>query len=608
MNIFELLEQRAKVSPGDVYVIEPTREHTFEDIHARAQARADVFYAQGMREGDTAAVIGSRSVAVIEALFALLKLGVTIVPLDIDEPVQRVRSLLARVAPRFAVVEEGVALDAPSGTQVLTIDADVQGRIASSGEVGSPASRGADACAFTFFTTGSTGLPKGIELSHSAIISGQRWLQRALALAPSDRQLFRTTLGVTNLLREVIWPVVAGCGCCLLPRGKHNDVAAQVETIDRLKVTVIGTVPILVDALITNRSGSRSLTSLRRIICTSDMFLGEQLARVQTALPDAMLFNVYGLTEAPYISFHVCSASDAALAAVPIGRAADLTAHILDEAMNEVEPGTVGRLYVSGIGRLSGYWANPELTRERLVTWHETQVFDTGDLASRDVQGCIHLAGRSEYLIKIGGHRADVLDLEQTMRTLPDIRDACIVPYDIGGGVKRLAAWIVADHDALLDESGVRKAIAGVLPAYMIPTMIRFVEALPRTHNGKTDKAALVRLLQPEGGSGDAPKPQSVLEIIASVLNISRLDPQRNIVELGGDSISAFLISVRAHEAGFDIDPSTLLARPIAEVALAGRRVSRAAQESGAAAPNALHELDSYGWSQHEIDQLLSVI
>jgi len=604
MNIFDLLEQRARVSPEDVYVIDSAREHTFNEIFSRAEARADGLYLRGMREGDTAAVVGSRSVAVIETLFSLLKLGVTIVPLDIDEPPERVQSLLARVAPRFVLVEEDAAVNAPDGTQVLPIPADAGShrdeRLASAS--------GGGACAFAFFTTGSTGMPKGIELSHDAIISGQQWLQRTLALTSSDRQLFRTTLGVTNLLREVIWPVLAGCGCCLLPRGKHNDISAHVEAIDRLRVTVIGTVPILVDALISNRAGSESLTSLRRIICTSDVLLGEQLARFQGALPGTDFFNVYGLTEAPYISFHACAKSDAALMSVPIGRDADLTAHVLDEAMNEVSPGTVGRLYVAGVGLLSGYWANRELTKERLLAWRNTLVFDTGDLASRDAEGCIHLAGRSEYLIKIGGHRADVLDLEQTMRGLPHVRDACILPYDIGGGVKRLAAWIVADDDAMLDESGIRKAIAAVLPAYMIPTVIRFIEELPRTHNGKTDKVALIKALQPDHASGDTQKPQSVLEIIASVLNISRLDPQRNIVELGGDSISAFLISVRAHEVGFDIDPSTLLSRPIAEVARAGRSIQPAKQGIGVAQQQALHDLESYGWSPQEIDQLMSAI
>lgn len=626
MNVIDLLRERARTSPDQPYLIFADKTCSFGAVYWNSQRRATELVGQGVQPGCSVALIASRTAAAVETMFALLDIGAVVIPLDIDEPEDRVAALLARVAPDFAVVDAIRShLRWPANTRPIALatapvaNNDRSADLALRSDSASHASHvmSGDETAFTFFTTGSTGEPKGIELSHRAVISGQQWLQRAIPLTQTDRQLFRTTLGVTNLLRETIWPVVAGCGTCVLPVGLHADVGAHLEAVEMGGVTVIGGVPILVDAMLTQSASGHAMRGLRHVICTSDTFLGAQYRRFQDALPDTTFYNVYGQTEAPYIAYRKCTAVDRERVTVPIGVEADLSMHILNDALQPVVAGETGRVYVGGVGMISRYRANETLSASRIVTIDGQRLFDTGDRGVREADGLIHLIGRSEYLVKIGGYRVDVADVEATLQSLENVQRACVLPFEIGGGVRRLAAWLEAVPGAALDEKQVRASLAQRLPVYMLPARIGFVAAFPMMHNGKVDKAALeargagqpADVLAGAGIDARDGSGSPLLSIIRDVLTVSRLDIERNIVELGGDSISAFLISVRAHEIGIDLTPSMLLSTPIAQV-LQQRQWTRAAPLAsiGARPLAPRDELSAYGWSPTEIDTLLTTL
>jgi len=605
-NVISLLHEVGVRAPRDCYIVTDERAHTYGEMLQSSLQRAALYSDLGVAPGDVIAIVSDRSVATVETLFALLALGANVVPLDIHEPPQRVSDLLSQVGPKLtfmsphaviATVSDSIAIeDIPATTRQLDF-AEISTRIAGR----------EDATAFTFFTTGSTGRPKGIELSHKAVLSGQRWLQSALKLAPDDRQLFRTTLGVTNLLREIIWPLVAGCSCCLLTDGKHNDVTEHIEAIDRHSVTVIGTVPILVEALVSNRRSAASLGSLRHVICTSDVFLDEQLERISAALPHAKIYNVYGLTETPYVAYFDCAHTARNGKQVPIGIPADLSPIVLDDNLSQAAKGVPGRLYVHGVGMFSRYWNNPELTGSRFIEFDGRRLFDTGDIASVGDDGLIRLVGRSEYLVKIGGYRVEVSEIEDAIRGLDQIAEACVIPFEIGNGTKRLAAWIVPQAGSRLTEASVRHRLGKAVKPYMVPAVIKFTDTLPRTHNGKIDKKLLERQLydKPEKSQETG----TLVDIVQSVLNVSRINLSDNIIALGGDSISALLISVRAHEIGLTIDPTVLLSCTIAEAIASGTWGNADdAPPADALETDPMESLLNYGWSERDIRQLASTI
>jgi acyl-CoA synthetase (AMP-forming)/AMP-acid ligase II len=605
MNLFDILAERAAATPSGVYLVHGGGKSTFEDVYAAALRRSRWLSSRGISLGTTVAVVAGRSVATVETIFALLRLGANIVPLDQHEPAQRVSGLVDAANPAFAISEATLRQSVTGGRREMAW-IDINETSSVNDPVGGRPNVPDDATAFTFFTSGSTGRPKGIELSHRAVAAGQRWLHSAIRTTSADRQLFRTTLGVTNLLRELIWPVVGGFSAYLLPDGASADVAAHVAAIDSGAVTIVGTVPILVDALISARRTSGSLASLRTIICTSDRFTAEQLRRFAAELPGAHIYNIYGLTEAPYIAMFDCASSAATGDSVPVGLPAELRPLILDDNLERVRTSEVGRIYVSGAGLLTRYWNDSMLTDSRFVTIGGANYFDTGDFGHVDNAGVIHLAGRSEFMIKIGGQRVDVFDLERAFTSVCGVAEACVVPVDIGGGVKRLAAFVVADGVEPVTERDIRATLARSVPDYMLPSLLRFTDRLPRLHNGKLDRQGLAsRLSKAKDSVPLMPDGAPPLEaLIGSILNASRLDLASSVVELGGDSISAFLISVRAYEMGLQIDPAVLISRSIADAISSAIPAPIAATAPTPRRSGQIEQLSDYGWSADEIDAL----
>lgn len=605
MNLFDILAERAAATPADVYLASDGGSSTFEQVYAAALRRSLFLSSRGISPGSTVAVVAGRSVATVETIFALLRLGANIVPLDQHEPAQRVAGVVEAASPAF-VISDATLRHGVTGERRQLLWIDINETSSSSDRAGGRPQIPEDATAFTFFTSGSTGRPKGIELSHRAVAAGQRWLHSALRTTPADRQLFRTTLGVTNLLREIIWPVVGGFSAYLLPDGASADVAAHVAAIDAGSVTIVGTVPLLVDAMISARPTPRSLASLRTIICTSDRFTTEQLRRFGAELHAAHLYNIYGLTEAPYIAMFDCKSSVATGDSVPVGVPAELQPLVLDDNLERVAAFEVGRIYVAGAGLLTRYWNDAQLTDSRFVTIGGVKHFDTGDFGHVDSAGVIHLSGRSEFMVKIGGQRVDVFDLERAFTSIPGVGEACVVPIDIGGGVKRLAAFVVADGVELVTEREIRTTLARSLPDHMLPSVLMFTDKLPRLHNGKLDRQGLV--LQARKAKDSAmPVPDGVAPLealVASILNASRVDLTKTIVELGGDSISALLISVRAYEMGLQLNPTVLISRSLDEALSSAVPVRAAASAPSPRRSGQAVQLAHYGWTEPEIDAL----
>jgi acyl-coenzyme A synthetase/AMP-(fatty) acid ligase len=596
MNLYNLLDERVQKSSLSIYLYEGDEQYSYQKIKEEADRKAAFYLHSGVRAGHVILFMGGRSAQAIAALFALLKIGAEIVPIDIDEPTSRAQ-LVAKVSqPNFVVSDIAIAKDNKDEWLPLTNTPDVGVHLQSSVDR-------TGATAFSFFTTGSTAAPKGIELSHEAIISGQQWLQKAIPLHANDIQLMRTTLGVTNLLREIFWPIVAGCGAAILPIGSHADASEHTAVIDRYGVTTIGTVPLLIEAIIATKDGDKSLSSLRQVICTSDSFLGRQYKKFISVLPLATFYNVFGLTEAPYISIHRCEISDEGKDFVPIGKDGDLSVIVLDENLVPVKPGDEGRLYVHGIGMLSGYKRNSVLTSERLVEKDGVRLFDTGDRVTLVKEsGELKLIGRSEYIIKIGGKRVEIRDIESALLECSGLTECCVVPYEIGNGVKRLAAWMVVEKNNLISADSIRRNLGESVPSFMLPTDYYFVSEIPKAHNGKIDRGLLVRRSSKTTRENQADI--DIESIVRSTLNINMLDDEKTIVEHGGDSITAFLISVRSAEIGFSLDPITVLTKPIGALHGLAIRINSDDKMDVIRPDDHVQELSDYGWNDADIKGL----
>lgn len=248
--LHDLLTAQAASAPTRTAALLSDSSATYGQVETEADRVAAALVARGVRPGSRVGLHMSRSLALLPALFGILRAGGVCVPVDPEDPDER-RATILEYSGATLVVTERALLDgpAPDGTRQLAVE-DLLDEVAE--PLTEPVELAPDALAFIFYTSGSTGTPKGVMLTHRALLSGQRWLQRTFPLEPGDRQLLRTTLSITNLVREVFWPVLSGGTVVIVPPGDHKDPDRLVELINSGSVTTLMVVPALLSGILEN--------------------------------------------------------------------------------------------------------------------------------------------------------------------------------------------------------------------------------------------------------------------------------------------------------------------------------------------------------------------
>ncbi|MFD0455797.1 AMP-binding protein [Streptomyces violaceoruber] len=320
--LHDLLTAQAASAPTRTAALLSDSSATYGQVETDADRVAAALVARGVRPGSRVGLHMSRSLALLPALFGILRAGGVCVPVDPEDPDER-RATILEYSGATLVVTERALLDgpAPDGTRQLAVE-DLLDEVAE--PLTEPVELAPDALAFIFYTSGSTGTPKGVMLTHRALLSGQRWLQRTFPLEPGDRQLLRTTLSITNLVREVFWPVLSGGTVVIVPPGDHKDPDRLVELINSGSVTTLMVVPALLSGILEN-PGFAANTSLKYVFCSSDVMPGALPEKYFATGLSARLFNVYGLTEALYSTYWECLPGAVYDGFVPVGHPAELT-------------------------------------------------------------------------------------------------------------------------------------------------------------------------------------------------------------------------------------------------------------------------------------------
>lgn len=497
--VHQLVERQALLMPDSSAVSDGQRELTYAELHSAATRASQRLRAAGVMSGSLVGLMTERSLDAIIALLAVAMAGAASVPLDPSYPAARLRIMLDD--PRIAaVVYSGeLVVSAPAGTAVLPLtEVTDQGGPGSAPRDVDPghAEHPEDALFTLVFTSGSTGVPKGVEITHRGVA---RLVtdEQCTGFTADDVVLQYAPLTFDACFLEIWGALACGARLELAPPGPLG-LAELAEVIEERGITVLWLTSGLFHQIAEYEADC--LRGVRRLFVGGDVVSPHHVDRVARMWPHVELVNGYGPTEnTTFTCFHRINHNGplGLRSSVPIGRPVARTrVHVLDRYGQLVPAGVPGELWVSGEGLARGYALRPDLTAERFVTPQEgplrgVRMYRTGDRVRFLADGALEFLGRTDLQVKVNGFRIELPEIESALLACPGVRQACVIVEQDAVGGKRLASYVVAeDADGRLGLE-LRKALRAQLPHYMVPTRYTVLEELPLTHNGKVDRARL---------------------------------------------------------------------------------------------------------------------
>ena len=554
-------------------IVTPTGIVTYAALDDMAEAVATALHAAGLVRGEAVLIALDRGTPFVAALLGTLKAGGVYMPADPQHPQARLMAMLKRSRARLAIAEStppGMVAKAIYGLQQL---------FATPG--GPPAPLAAHDPAYVIFTSGSTGEPKGVVLGHRGFRNTVARMTETMALTPEDRVLLFASPAFDASIVEVFHALLNGAALVPAPAATIADSGAFLALMRGCGVTVATLPPAYLAAL-----GQPNFTSLRLLLTAGEPPVAADLRYYAARLH---YMNAYGPTEAS-----VCATLWSVPPAgwqdtdLPIGSPLGNTGlHILDADLEEVPIGVPGEICLSGAGLAECYLDDPDATARAFVAWRGIRLYRTGDRGTWRTDGLVSYGGRLDQQVKIRGQRVEPAEVEAALMAEPEVAQAIIMPRGEAAS-RHLVGW-VAPRAGMAQPSAaaLRARLAAKLPRAMLPRHLVWVPALPRTVNGKIDRAALPEpqaepRAEPTANDKDPQGPQEAImaTAFARALGRERIGRHDDFFELGGDSIRLLQLTAELGRQGFAIDIAEAYRSPsVAALAASLRRLTAAADQ-----------------------------
>ncbi len=561
--LHQLFEEQVKRTPDSVAVIFEDQQLTYQELNTRSNQLAHYLRIKGVKPESLVGVCFERSPEMIVALLAILKAGGGYLPLDPSYPPERLSLILEQAETSSVLTQDSLVSRIPVTSACYCLDILDQLLLQESPEglnnVSSPAN-----AAYVLFTSGSTGVPKGVLMEHRPLVNLLSWQAENFGCQAGVRTLQFAPLSFDVSFQEIFSTLCFGGTLVMIDELERRDPKELLgllkeKSIERIFLPFVALQQLAEGAL----DDCAAVESLREVIAAGEQLqITRPIMELFNRLPNCRLHNQYGPTESHVVtSFPLASRPSDWSNLPPIGRPiANTEIYLLDRHLNPVPVGVAGEIYIGGDGVARGYLNKPELTAEKFIT-HSfdggtgKRLYKTGDLARYLPDGNIEFLGRMDEQVKIRGYRIELGEIEAVLGQHPAIREGVVLAREDSPGDKRLVAYIVAIPGCIPSTNELRSFLRQKLPEYMVPSIWMFLESLPLTASGKLNRQALPapERSRPELDEGFSvprtPTEELLANIWAEVLKLDKVGIYDNFFELGGHSLMATQVVARIREA-----------------------------------------------------------
>ncbi|WP_395309809.1 amino acid adenylation domain-containing protein [Mycobacterium sp. AMU20-3851] len=530
-------------------------ELSYAELDARAEAIASHLRELGIGAGQVVGLRAERSPDVVIGILAILKAGAAYLPMDPLYPTDRIAFMLADAAVRV-VLTQHTFLDELHTLPVHTVCLD-QPLPPVTTPTPAPAQATSADLAYVMYTSGSTGNPKGVRVTHHNVLRLFAATIPHFGFGPDDVWTLWHSYSFDISVSELWGALLTGARLVIVTQDTSRDPAAFRALVEREHVTVMSQTPTGFQAFIDiDHTTPPADFTLRYILLCGEALHLQSLQPWFDRYGDRtpQIINMYGPTEATLYVTHqrITQADLDAGAGSIIGTPLpDIRIYLLDPRGEPVPTGVAGELYIAGAGVAAGYLNRPDLNTERFLPdpFHGGPMYRTGDLARRLQHGELEYLGRIDQQVKIRGFRIELGEIETTIAAHPAVHQVAVIDHENAPGDKELIAYLVAPTAGPTLITDLRQTLREHLPEYMIPAHFHHLDELPLTTSGKLDRKALPTPTHQRNHTTTAytaprnPAEQTIADIWKAVLRIDKVGLDDHFFELGGDS----LLSIRVH-------------------------------------------------------------
>lgn len=546
--LHELFEEKTNFYPNNIALKLGEETLTYKELNEKSTILSFHLRSAFVKQGDVVKICLDRSFEMFIGILAILKSGAAYMPIDPEISSERLQFLCEDNKHPLFISKNATSekhKDVLSSFLVLNLDSDWAEGL---GEVNKKdrLQIDEDTSAVVLYTSGSTGVPKGVLLSHKALTNHIKWNLDNYNLLSDNVVLQHASYTFDFSLLEIFIALGSGSTLVLTRPKFHYESFYLIDLIQKEKVSVLCSVPSLLKSYVKFEEFS-NCTSLE-IVFLGGEALSTSLVKDFFDKSKARLINTYGPTECSIAVLHWECQRKQSIKSIPIGNPiADMEIHLLGKDMAYVNDGEIGEIYISGPGVAKEYYNRPELTSSHfLLGYTEERVYKTGDLGSRSKEGSYQFHGRVDHQIKVRGHRIELKEIEYHLLNFDFIENCVVTGFKNDGEETKIIAYYISSQSFSIDE--LRLSLLTKLPEYMVPNLFVALKSFPLSSNGKINRKNLPipdKSRLNSGISYVAPYTEiqkKIVKIWEEVLEVRPVGIHDAYYYLGGDSLRNVMI------------------------------------------------------------------